>query len=119
MKRLKALLSSTTLLLTAVLPLPAAAQSVVTPKNTITGFGSVLTILTTLLSWIYTIFFIVAAIIIIIAAFNFLTAGGDEEKIGKAKTQFVYAIVAIVVAVIATSVKFVVRSLIPGADVGA
>ena len=50
--------------------------------------------------YVYTIFFIVAVIFIIIAAFNFLTAKGDPEKINSARSQILWAVVAIAIALI-------------------
>ncbi len=57
------------------------------------------------LSWIvqfvFFIFMTVAVIFIIVAAFQFLTAAGDAEAIKKARTSILYAVIAIVVAVMA------------------
>ena len=73
-------------------------------------------ILETALAWIYTLFFVIAAIMIVWAAFNYLTAGGDEEKVDKAKGAIKNAIIAIAVAIVASSVKFVVGNFF-GANV--
>jgi len=111
MNRLKALWNSVAAV--AVLTsMPLTAGALETPSNVLpNGFDSVLAILNRLLQWLYTIFFIIAVMMIIWAAFSFLTAGGDEEKIAKARTSFIYAVVAIAVAVVAASVRFVVQSL--------
>src|SRR3989344_8663100 len=94
-----------------LLPVLALAQ-VIPPATPITSFQEILNVVNTLLSWIFTIFFIIAAIVIIFAAFNYLTAGGDEEKINKAKQQLIYAIVAIAVALVARGIEFVVEELV-------
>ena len=94
-----------------LLPVLALAQ-VIPPATPITSFQEILNVVNTLLSWIFTIFFIIAAIVIIFAAFNYLTAGGDEEKIKKAKQQLIYAIVAIAVALVARGIEFVVEELV-------
>ncbi|MEK7635830.1 MAG: hypothetical protein AAB405_01940 [Patescibacteria group bacterium] len=67
--------------------------------------------ITGVIKWIYTIFFILAGIFILAAAFTYLTAQGDPEKVGKAKSQIIYAIVAIVVALIALSIPAIVKSV--------
>ena len=55
--------------------------------------------------WIQTFFFIIAIIFIILAAFQYLTAQGEPEKLTKARTMIIYAIVAIVVALVAGGMK--------------
>jgi len=94
-----------------LLPVMALAQ-VQTPGTPIGSFQDILAVVNTLLSWIFTIFFIIAAIVIIFAAFNYLTAGGEEEKIKKAKQQLIYAIVAIAIALVARGIEFVVEQLV-------
>ncbi|MDP3974966.1 MAG: hypothetical protein Q8P88_01610 [Candidatus Jorgensenbacteria bacterium] len=47
------------------------------------------------------VFFVVAAIMIIIAAFKYLTAQGDPEKVGVARQMVIYAVIAIAVALLA------------------
>ena len=111
MHRLRKLWQSAAVAALAASPLTAFAQ-VQNPPQVIGGFQDILNILNRFLSWIYTIFFILTAIIVVMAAFNYLTAGGDEEKVDKAKKQFIYALVAIAVALVATSVRFVVAELI-------
>lgn len=92
---------------------PLVLAQVTTPPTFLTGgISDVIRILERFLSWMFTIFLIIAAIFIILAAFNYLTAGGDDEKIKTAKKQFIYAIVAIVIALIATGVRFVVEQLL-------
>jgi hypothetical protein len=51
-----------------------------------------------ILYFIFAVLLAVAAIFIIWAAFLYLTSGGDEEKLQKAKNYLVYAIVAVVIA---------------------
>lgn len=63
----------------------------------------------------YTIFFIVAIIFIIIAAFNFLTAKGDPEKIKSARSQILWAVVAIAIALISVGAAQIILSFIEGA----
>ncbi len=84
------------------------------PNTLIGDVTDVISILRYILRLIYTIFFIVAAIFIILAAFDYLTAGGSDEKIKKAKKELTYAIIAIIVALVAVSIKAIATSLLTG-----
>ena len=81
------------------------------PKN-ITSISNFVTVLQTVLGWMFTIFLILAVVMIIWAAFIYLTAGGEEEKLGKAKSILIYAVVAVVVALVAAGLPNIVGSLI-------
>lgn len=63
-----------------------------------------------IVNWVQYIFFIVAALYIILAAFAYLTSGGDETKIKTAKDRLMYAVIAIVVALLA----FVMKNVVTG-----
>ena len=60
-------------------------------------------------SWI---FFIVAAIFIILAAFAYLTAQGDAEKIKTANKQILYAVIAIIIALLSVSFTAIISNFI-------
>lgn len=68
--------------------------------------------LTEILAWVYTIFFIIAAFFILYAAFTYLTAKGDPEKVTGARDQIIYAVIAIVVALLAFSIDQIVSSIV-------
>lgn len=72
----------------------------------------VIGLLLNLLALARTIFWIIAVAVILWAAFLYLTAAGDAAKIGKANSMLMYAVIAIVVALIATSLPFLIRSLL-------
>ncbi len=65
-------------------------------------------VLTNVVRWVYIIFFIVAVLFILFAAFTYLGAGGNEDKIAKAKNQIIYAAVAIIVALLAVGFQTIV-----------
>jgi len=102
-KNIKILIKSAIPGIVLILPLTAFAD--------VTSLSDVQKVLERVAGFLYTIFFIVAAIFIIVGAFTFLTAQGDEEKVTKAKKMIMYAVVAIVVALLATSVKVIVSAL--------
>src|SRR3989338_2279378 len=74
--------------------------------------NQVLTILNTLVSWLFTIFLIVAVIFIIFAAFRYLLSGGDPAAVKKATQTVVFAAVAIAVALLSVSIEFLIRQLL-------
>jgi len=92
---------------------PTGGSGVTSPINSVSGVQD---LLNRVLRIMYVIFFIIAAIFIVLAAFQYLTAGGDEEKVGKAKQMLIYAIVAIAVALIATGVSSVVSGVLGGSS---
>ena len=69
-------------------------------------------ILQQVVGWVYRAFFVVAALFIIIAAFYYLTAQGNPEKVGEAKNMIIYAVVAIVVALIAVGMDVMIRTFL-------
>jgi predicted secreted protein len=73
---------------------------------------SIYTILNSIVSILFYVLMFAAIIMILIGAFNFLTAGGDQEKVGKARSAIVYAVIAIVIAVLARSVPFIIRTFV-------
>ncbi|KKR89198.1 MAG: hypothetical protein UU85_C0004G0038 [Candidatus Wolfebacteria bacterium GW2011_GWA2_42_10] len=75
-------------------------------------------ILTKVLAWIYTILFIIAIIFILIAAFTYLTAQADPEKIKTATRQIMWAAVAIAVALISVSINVIISNFISPSDSG-
>lgn len=62
------------------------------------GVDSAVNAAVTILSYVVGI---VAVIMIIIAGFKYLTSGGDANKVGSAKSTLIYAIIGIVIAVLA------------------
>jgi fumarate reductase subunit D len=116
---MKKFTSSLTLaLVTAVMPLISFAQGgsgitgVQNLPEGVKDFGGFIKIFNTLINWIFTILLILAVFFILWAAFKYLTAGGDNEKIGSAHKILVYAVVAIAVALLAQGVRFVVAQLV-------
>jgi|SRR3989344_5226943 len=89
-----------------------AAAKLLPPPTPIKSIDDIILAITKLLTWVFTIFFLVAAIVIVLAAYNYLTAGGNEEKISTAKKQLTWAIVAIAIALVARGIEFVVKELV-------
>lgn len=84
------------------------------PVAVSSGEGAIYNLLDKAFTVVYTVFFAVATFFILFAAFTYLTAGGDEAKLGKAKSTLIYAVIAIVVALIALSLTNIVSGFITG-----
>jgi len=91
--------------LATVTPLLALAQ----PLQSVDDFVGVMRYVATT---IQTLFWIVAAIFIIWAAFKYLTAQGDPEKVGTARQMLIYAVIAIAIALLATVIDNIVEDLL-------
>jgi cytochrome bd-type quinol oxidase subunit 2 len=68
--------------------------------------------LNTIAAWMFTVFLIIAVMAIIWSAFLYLTSGGNSEKTQKARKALIYAIVAIVIAVLAGGVPILIRNIL-------
>lgn len=62
--------------------------------------------------WVGIIFWIAAVGFVFYAAYIYLTAGGDPERIRKAHKQLLWAIVAIAVALMATGLPLFIRNVL-------
>lgn len=97
-----------------LMPFLAAAQIQSPPQAPVTRIEDLIRVLNTLVNWLFAILMIIAVIFIFYAAYLYLTAGGDPEKVKTATKQLVFAAIAIGVALIAQGVKFVVSQLLGG-----
>lgn len=109
------------------LTLPVYASSVVDYQNNqispladelnapIRSYTDIETIIKSVISWLYTIFFILAVFFILLAAYNYLLGGSDEKKVSLAKQQLKYAVIAIVVALVASGAALIVSTFIDAA----
>ncbi|MEK9154542.1 MAG: hypothetical protein AAB596_00490 [Patescibacteria group bacterium] len=78
----------------------------------IKSFNDIFRIFEKILGWAYTLFFIVAAFFIIIAAFSYLTAQGDPTKITESNKRILYAVIAIIVALLAFSFDVIISKFL-------
>ena len=62
--------------------------------------------------WIVTLLVVFSAIFIVMAGFNYVTSGGDEDKISKAKTQLLYGLVGVGIAVLAYALPRVIYFIV-------
>ena len=81
----------------------------------ITNYEDTETLLKSIISWVYTIFFIVAVLFILLAAYNYLLGGSDEKKVALAKQQLKYAVIAVVIALVASGISGIISTFIGAA----
>ena len=76
------------------------------------GIGEILQIITTIGNWIFAIFMAISVIFILWGAFEFVTGGGDPEKVSSAKKRLLYAAIGIALALVANGVDDILRSIL-------
>lgn len=82
-------------------------------KNTPTvddGFNFVATIVNRGMYWLATFAFLIAGVMIIVAGIKFMIAGGDEEKRKSAKHTLIFALVGVVVVILAQNFISVIKN---------
>ena len=95
---------------------PALAGSL---PSTPTSLNQFIDLICRLAYWLFAFLIVAAVIFIIIAAWNYMLAAGDAEKVSTAHRMIAYTAVAIIVAVLARAIPFiVVNALLPGTNLG-
>jgi hypothetical protein len=60
------------------------------------------------------VFWIAAAGFVFYAAYLYLTAAGSEERLGKAKKQLLYAVIAMAIGLMAAGLPFLINAFLSG-----
>lgn len=84
----------------------------------ITTFDEVINILVTISQWMFGILIALSIVMILYSAFLYMFSGGSDDKVKKAKDTLTYAIIAVVVAVLAGGVGVLVQNFIGGDSTG-
>lgn len=96
---------------------PMAVMAQLTqPAGTGLPTSSVTDIITNIMKWLLYLIGILGVIGFVIAGILYLTAGGDETRIGKAKSQMLYSIIGIVVALLGLIVLNAVMAILGGGN---
>ena len=98
--------------LSAASPLFALAQRGVLPVSPVNNPNDAVNILCTIAGWMFTFLIVLAVIFVIYAAFTYLTAAGNQEKVTNANHMLIYAVVAIAVAIIAKGVPGIIGGIL-------
>ncbi len=104
--------------LSLALPAFASAQTltqppVTLPSNTVTvgSLTSTTGIICQAINWLFYGLIVLTVIFVLIAAFRYLTASGDPEKVKAASNTLLYAVVAVIVALLAKGIPAFAGSL--------
>lgn len=97
-----------TLAATTAYPFIALAADDNLPKDA----AGVLKVFRRIGDWLFTFLIISATIMLVIAAYKYLFSGGAEEKTTAARNTIVYAVIALIVAMLAKGIPFAIQSLL-------
>jgi fumarate reductase subunit D len=116
---MKKLISGVSGIAAIALPVLALAQGTLPPSPIVDVNGFKTFICTTLVGWMFTFLIVLAIIFILIAAYKYLTAAGDPEKVKSASHTLIYAAIAVAVALLARGIPLIVGTFVGGnANVG-
>jgi hypothetical protein len=109
-------------ILSLALPLMASAQNIPTPtppvnpttvpQGNITSLQSILNTVCIVFDWAFYFLVALAVVFIIVAAFKYLTAAGEPEKVKAAGSTLLYAAIAVGVALLARAIPLIVASFL-------
>jgi type IV secretion system pilin len=95
-----------------LVPALAFAQSSNTPSVKISTVGGLIGILCTIFGWMFYILIVISLIMIILAAFDYVTAGDNSEKVSTARKKIMYAAIGLVVALLAKGLPLIVGNVL-------
>ena len=106
-----------------IAPMFASAQLAnppggVTAPGTYNNITQVTGLICVAINWIFWLLIVLTIIFVLYAAFLYLTAAGEPEKVKTASHTLLYAAVAVIVALIAKGLPFIVNSFIGGGLAG-
>ncbi len=94
-----------------IAPAPISAPSNISNISNITSQSGIICVA---INWIFWFLIVLTIIFVLVAAFKYLTAAGDPEKVRSASHTLLYAAVAIIVALIAKGLPLIVSSFVGG-----
>ena len=77
-----------------------------------TNLAGLLVVVDSVINLVFTVLIVFSVIYIIMAAFQFISAGGDVAAVTQARQKLIYAVVGIIVALLARSIPVVIRSVL-------
>lgn len=101
----------TGIIISSLLPILAFAQVGITPV-TPTENINVADLINSISGWALGLLIALAGLFVIYAAYLYLTAAGDEEKVKQAKNVLIYAAVAIAVGLLSRALGFIVKTVL-------
>ena len=99
-----------------LMPVVAFAQFTTVP-NPIQSTTGLYNILCNAANWFFSIVLVIAVITFLRGAVEFFNSGGNEQQLEKAKQFMKWAVVGVIVAILARSIVLVIGNVV-GADTG-
>ena len=65
-----------------------------------------------IMNWVFAFAIVIAVILIIIGGVQYMTAGGDDEKIKKAKAKFIWGLVGVAIVVSAWVIVAIIAAFV-------
>lgn len=81
-------------------------------EDTLTTPSAIITLIENLTKYIFYGVMAIAVLFIIIAAFYFLTAAGNPDKVTIARQMLIYALIGVGVALLAYALPFIVKGIL-------
>jgi uncharacterized membrane protein len=98
----------------AIQLLPFLAMAQEQPPRVTLSKESIATLISDFATYFAGIIFTLGILVMLYAAFLYMTAGGDEDKVGKAKSSFIYGLVGIGIAILAFGMFSLIASFLGG-----
>lgn len=87
-----------------------AQNDVTAPSNVLTSPKDVTNLFCGALNWMFWGLIVLGIAMVLVAAYMYVTSSGDPERAGKASKTLLYAVIAIVVGLLAQGIPFIVAS---------
>jgi len=107
MKKLSALV-----LVSLLLAAPAIGLAQEDAPEVVTTAQELVDLIDVVANWLFTFLLVIAVIMLIWAGLDFVTAGGDPERITGARTKIIYALVGVAVGVLARGLVMVIKNFL-------
>ena len=112
---LRKVISAVSVLAIVAIPLTAFAQPTLT-TGVINSYVGIVNILARAASWLLGLLLALAVVFLVYAGWLYLNSGGEEEGVSAAKQYIIYAVVAIIVGVLAKALVALVGVFLGGVD---
>ncbi len=92
----------------------AMAQGITIPNPLGSGGSDIPTLIDKIATWLLEIGLTISTIIVLWAAFLFMMSGGSKERVTMARKTLLYAIIGIVVLLLAKGVTLLIQNFLSG-----
>ena len=93
-------------------PVPTPGSAGAQGTGPISSVGQAVGLLQLIVNWVFYIFWMLVGVFILWAAFDYLMAGGDPKKTESAKNKLIYAVIAVVIALLSTGLKTILSGFL-------